>query len=240
MENRRLVHINSIGNTKFFKLVCRLSPYRFVSTNYRTPKALHQKTTFRTLAFLLLTAIVLVTVTVNTSHADTKSPRASEYQIKAAYLYNFLLFTQWPAPITDEKSRPDSDTAIIGIVGEDPFGTFFDEVEGRTIKIGDVKKKLIIKRFGPYSNTIDLTHCRLLFVSASEKSHLNQIIAKVQDAPVLTVGDTERFLESGGMIKLVKVKEKIRWEINRGPIASAELRLDSMLLKSATRVIGNQ
>lgn len=229
--------VNRFKNLEFFKLVSQFSPYRSLITDHRLP-APRRLPALRTLAILLLTALVLIAVPSNASHADTKKLTASEYQIKAAYLYNFLLFTRWPAPITDKEPEPDGDTVIIGIVGKDPFGTFFKEVEGRTIKIGDAKKKLIIKRFGPYSNTADLTSCWLLFVSASEKAHLDQIIAKVRGAPVLTVGDTDSFLESGGMIKLVNVRDKIRWEINRGPLASAELRLDAMLLKSAARVIG--
>lgn len=226
------MQMNSNNNSTFFRLACRLPPCQLPTIDSRIP-------VYRVLLGLLLAALVHIAMPVNASYADTRRLNASEYQIKAAYLYNFLLFTSWPIPMDGEETGPGSDTVIIGIVGEDPFGTFFNEVEGRTVKIGAVNKKLIIRRFGPYSDTADLTSCRLLFISASEKFQMNRILAKISRSPVLTVGDIDNFLESGGMVKLVKVKGKIRWEINRRPVALAELRLDSMLLKSAVRVIGN-
>ncbi len=120
-------------------------------------------------------------------------------------------------------------------MGEDPFGESFKEVEGKLIK--SKKKRLVIKRFGRFKSRLDLTECDLLFVCASEKKVLHKILAKVRGKPILTVGDTAGFLEAGMMINLVKVGNKIRWEINRGPAKQGGLKISSQLLRNALRVV---
>lgn len=173
-------------------------------------------------------------------YADPLLRQAKEYEIKAVYLYKFLLFVQWPELKTaniekEPASNPEKNVIRIGIVGEDPFGESFKEVEGKLIK--SKKKRLVIKRFGRFKSRLDLTECDLLFVCASEKKVLHKILAKVRGKPILTVGDTAGFLEAGMMINLVKVGNKIRWEINRGPAKQGGLKISSQLLRNALRVV---
>ncbi len=93
--------------------------------------------------------------------------KAGEYKIKAAYLYNFLLFTKWPAGL----SVAESDLTI-GVVGRSPFGDVLDEIEGMQVK--DTNKRLTIKRFGPYREGMDLSQCNLLFVSSTERKNFRR------------------------------------------------------------------
>jgi hypothetical protein len=156
-----------------------------------------------------------------------------EYAVKGAYLYNFLLFANWP----EEKQ---TDTIMIGIIGKDPFGNFFSDVEGKPIK--SKKTKLVIHRFGPYTKAINLEKCQLLFISSTEKGRVRDILASVQGLPVLTVGDFEGFLTAGGMINLIRFRktvEKItvRWEINRTPVVRSGLKLSAQLFQSAVKVV---
>jgi hypothetical protein len=156
------------------------------------------------------------------------------------YLYKFLLFVDWPqvkpADITKEPaSNPEKKIITIGILGKDPFGESFADVEGKLIK--SKKKRLVIKRFGRFKGRLDLTECDLLFVCSSEKRWLGEIMKKVNGKSVLTVGDMDGFLEAGGMINLMKVGNKIRWEINRAPAKKAGLRISSQLLRNALRVV---
>ena len=172
--------------------------------------------------------------------ADPMLRRAKEYEIKAVYLYKFLLFVQWPEvkPADIEKkpaSNPTENVITIGIVGDDPFGESFKEVEGKLIK--SKKKRLVIKRFGRFKSRLDLTECDLLFVCSSEKKILHKILEEVRGKPILTVGDTTGFLEAGVMMNLVEVGNKIRWEINRKPAKKAGLKMSSQLLRNALRVV---
>ncbi len=181
-----------------------------------------------------------------------------EYQLKAAFLYKFLLFVHWPEQMTassdperDNDIRPNGQgreksdwenssdrhgTITLGIVGQDPFGKYLDEVEGKLVATGGKKKKLLIKRYGLYRNQADLKNLQLLFICSSEKKNLNKILSNVKDSPVLTVADMEGFLKAGGMVNLITVGKKIRWEINQTSIQTTDLRLDSMLLQSAVNI----
>ena len=152
--------------------------------------------------------------------------QASEYEIKAVYLYNFLLFITWPAS--------EADVLVVGIVGDDPFGKAFEKVENTLLK--GVDKRLQIKRFGRYRAQQDLGGCNILFMSGSEKGNFEKITATVKNRPVLTVADSPGFLDRGGMINLVFINNKVRWEIHRTRIEAAGLKLTSQLLQSAVRV----
>jgi hypothetical protein len=152
--------------------------------------------------------------------------QASEYDIKAVYLYNFLLFITWPPS--------EAQAFVVGIVGDDPFGKAFQEVEGKTIKGSE--RRLQIKRFGRYGSREGLEGCNILFISASEKGNFESITAAVKNKPVLTVAESPGFLARGGMINLVVINDKVRWEINRTRIEEAGLKLTAQLLKSAVKV----
>lgn len=124
---------------------------------------------------------------------------------------------------------------VIGILGRDPFGDSFAEVEGKVIK--SHKKRLTIKRLGAYNEELDLTQCDLLFICQSEKGNVNEIVTRLNGRAILTVADLPGFLEKGGMINLVKRQKKVRWEINRRPVKKAKLKLDSQLLRNAVRIV---
>ena len=186
--------------------------------------------------------LVLFGFTVPAIYAKSESQRkATEYEIKAVYVYNYLLFTEWPPSDAVEQDKDSSDsnandkTITIGILGEDPFGDSFSEVEDKVIK--EINKKLVIKRLGDYSEEVDLKECDLLFICSTEKKNLKAILNRIKGEPILTVGDMKNFLETGGMINLLKVGSKVRWEINHTRVKESGLRLNSQLLRAAVRVI---
>jgi hypothetical protein len=180
------------------------------------------------LGVLLFVLLIMAAVT-----GGAAAKEASEYQIKAAYLYNFLKFVQWP-----EGPEPvDMSQLSIGILGEDPFENSFEAVEGKLIN--SKNKQLIIKRYGPYAEGADYRGCDLLFICSSEQSHYQAVLKRIDGDHVLTVSDGKDFLESGGMINLIMVDEKIRWEINREPMKKADLKVSSQLLRAAVRVLEN-
>jgi len=182
-------------------------------------------------ASLLVSPIYSSDSYVNSNAATSDIRRDKEYAIKAAYLYNFLLFME----LADERVIAD-ETITIGILSrKNLFGTSFKRVEGKLIKLKD--RRLEIRDYGPYRQGLDLSQCRLLFISSSEMIDIKNILEDIKGKPVLTVGDTRGFLEAGGMVNLVRVNDKIRWEINQTPIKDAGLRLSSQLFRMAVRTI---
>ncbi|MBN1916810.1 MAG: YfiR family protein [Verrucomicrobia bacterium] len=153
---------------------------------------------------------------------------AREYEVKAAFLYNFATFVDWP-----EDAVPDAgDTFIIGVLGKDPFGPELDSIAAsRTVR----GKRIVVRRFA----TLDgYTPCHILFVAASEREHLPVVLKRLAGAAVLIVGDTGGFAEAGGMVNLVLEERKVRFEINQAAAERAGLRISSKLLRLARLVQG--
>jgi hypothetical protein len=176
--------------------------------------------------------------------AQTESAQNLEYQIKAAFLYNFIKFVDWP----EEKTADSNEPIIIGIIGKDPFGSAFDPIKDDIVK----DKKVVIKRFTGLEELKNsgeedksklhpqveiIKKCHLLFICNSENKSLKETINLVQDHSVLTVADTQGFLESGGIINFVMEEKKVRFEINITAAKRAKLKIRSQLLKLAKRTI---
>lgn len=145
---------------------------------------------------------------------------AGEYQVKAAFLYNFARFVDWP----NRSGEPASVT--ICILGDDPFGGDINAIVGKPV--GD--RKLQVRRLGSGSGAAD---CQILFVSGSESSDLGRALGAIKGRPVLTVGDTPGFAERGVVINLYVDQSKVRFEINLDAAKRARLNISSQLLKLA-------
>lgn len=152
---------------------------------------------------------------------------AGEYDIKAAYVYNFLFFVDWH----DEALKPSSAPVSIAILGKDPFETRFDSVVGR--HVGKAKRPLVISHLGQYKPGLDLQNPRIIFIAESEKENLTDILADIESAKVLTIGDFPGFLESGGMLQFVVEENRVRWNINRQAFSDAGLSPSAQLLRNA-------
>ena len=175
--------------------------------------------------FRLFLAIAACCYFSGASRAYADSTR--EYQIKAAFLYNFAKFVDWPADrFTDENSP-----LLLCVIGTDPFGpTLEHTVSGRKIK----GRAIIINRGKAIDN---LKFCHLLFVSSSERENMREIVASLAGASVLTTGDMDRFANQGGIINLIKRGNKIRFEINSNAAAQSGLKLSSYLMGLASNII---
>jgi hypothetical protein len=155
-----------------------------------------------------------------------------EYKVKAAFLYNFIKFVEWP-----EDANPDVSIPItIGIVGEDKFGTAFDEITSRKVK----DRSIVIKRFADFTaneTKEGLPKCHLVFISASQKQHAKEIAALLRKQPVLMVGESEGFLEAGGDVNFIMQDGKVCFEINADNADESNLKIASQLLRLAKKVI---
>ena len=164
-------------------------------------------------------------VIINHTNAD-ESTANLEYHVKAGFLGNFAKFIQWPATFFPKADSP----YILGIVGEDPFGTIIDQaVEGFTV--GD--RPMLVRRF---RDAMSLKFCHILFISRSQKAHLDDILAQLRETPTLTVSDMENFCEKGGMINFILIDNNIRFAINASASKKAGLKLSSSLLSLAKAI----
>lgn len=194
---------------------------------------------------MVLALVLLIAATA--PRAGAASVTSSEYQVKAAFLYNFIKFIDWPGEDTADSNEP----IVIGILGKDPFGDAFKPIENKQIK----EREVIIKRFkrleeqeksGDKDKDDDelqkqieaIRECQLLFICSSEKTRLKEIIDLVKDYNILTVGDTEGFLNSGGIIEFVMEENKVRFEISITAANRAKLKVRSQLLRLAKKVVG--
>src|SRR5205807_4415643 len=143
--------------------------------------------------------ILMVALSVSLSWATEAFAQArdssdsSEYLIKAGFIFNFAKFVEWP---TSAFAQPDS-PIVIGILGTDPFGTIIDQIV-QDKKIG--ARGFVVKRLKWGSDVKELWVCKILFVSGSEKAHIDDVVQIVKGQPLLTVGDTNGFDERRGMI----------------------------------------
>jgi hypothetical protein len=154
----------------------------------------------------------------------------TEYQVKAAYLFNFLKFVEWPGdPVANTNGR-----WVIGIVGENPFGNDLAQaVSGKNVQ----GHMLEVKSF---QSGEDLRACQILFIGDSEKKRVSSILSGLHGASVLTVADTDRFTESGGMIQFVMEDKRVRFGIDVGAASRARLKISSKLLSLAKTVTGTE
>ena len=174
----------------------------------------------KTYRFSIVALLLFSTIIGKVAFSETSIPH--EYTVKAAFLYNFAKFVEWP----DDAFLNDRCSIVLGIFGEDPFGRALDSIKRKTVGA----RKLVIER----SQTLeDLKKCHLIFISRSEKNDLDKIIAQLKDLNVLTVSDIEGFALKGGVIGLFTAGNKIRFEINVDSAKRNGLQISSKLLKLA-------
>lgn len=171
--------------------------------------------------------IIVICVTISSwpkVHAESSPTR--EHLIKAAFLYNFARFVDWP-----DEAFPDEHTPLVlCIFGKDPFGDALESIQGKRIR----GRKLAIQHLGRIEN---LEQCHILFISASEEHHLSEILSHIKTKNILTVSDMSRFARRGGAINFITVKSKIRFEINVDATDTVGLKISSKLLKLA-QIVG--
>ena len=173
-----------------------------------------------------ITVLSLVLFLQHVSLLRAQQPKASEYDVKATYLFNFGRFVQWPA----NAPAAQSDSFPICVIGKDPFGPALDKIlSGETIDGKAVVAKRVVK-------AQDAANCRVLYISSSEGNGLKELLAALDKSAVLTVSDMPQFSQRGGMIQFVMEGNKIRFEVNLTSAQDAGLTLSSDLLKVATAV----
>jgi hypothetical protein len=152
-----------------------------------------------------------------------ESLEVSEYEMKAAYLYNFAKFVEWPSYAFADKNSP----ILIGIVGNDPFGYTLDLViSNKTIG----ERPLIVRRL---TWPADLHGYHIIFLSSYETQHMPQITSSLQGIPVLIITEMPRSLGRGSIVNFVMEGNKVKFEIDVGNADKVGLKISSKLLMLA-------
>ena len=151
-----------------------------------------------------------------------------EYDVKAAYLFNFGKFVRF-APPDANSERQNFD---ICIVGEDPLGATLDDLTQNEQLDGKPVRVLRLK------TAAEARLCAIAYISASEGSRVKNDLDTLHGQPVLTVSDSEKFIQNGGMIQFVTQQSHVRFAVNLDAVRNARLSLSSELLRVAISVTG--
>ena len=153
---------------------------------------------------------------LDTAHAQT----TPSYQVKAAFIYNFTQFVEWPANAFSSNNAP----FVIGVLGPDPFGAYLDQlVEGEKVN----GHPITVKNF---TDPEDAGKCHILFINAQ---NMHEVIRALGNRSILTVSDNESFTRNGGMIRFFTENNKIRLEINPAAARTCNLEISGKLLRIA-------
>jgi YfiR/HmsC-like len=168
-----------------------------------------------------VTGVVLVIGLARLAAAQGQT--VDEYQVKAAFLYNFAKFVEWPAG----EFKSPGDPIVICVLGRNPFGPLLEQaimgkqIDGRSLLTREV------------SGIRECGGCNLLFIGASEKKRWPAVLESLKTDSVLTVGETVNFAAAGGIINFKRDAGKVSFEINVYAAQRARLKISSKLLSLA-------
>lgn len=181
---------------------------------------------------LTLAASVVLTIALYAPLARPQADSPGEYQLKAAFLFNFAKFVEWPHNTFPSPTSPFE----ICILGDDPFGPAIDDVlRGKAIG----EHPVVVTRCKDLAET---HHCQILFVSSSERKRLPEIFGALKGSNALVIGETDGFAASGGTIQFTLEDAHVRFMINTDAAERAGLQISSKLLvlaKIVREVPGN-
>ena len=155
--------------------------------------------------------------------AQATVPAFDEYQVKAAFLYNFAKFVEWPAGTFANANDPIG----ICIAGANPFGASLDNmVQGK--KIGE--RTFAVRRI---ADTQQAKGCQILFIGDADTKRVRSLLEALKGTAILTVGETDDFTAAGGMIAFQLAGPRVRIQIDIEPAESSHLKISSKLLSLA-------
>lgn len=150
----------------------------------------------------------------------------SEYQVKAAYLYNFAKFIRWPGIAFKNQKSP----LVIGVLGQNYFDETLELLSIKTVRDRPVKIR--------YFTTLnDVDTCHMLYISSNNLAENGLALKKLVNRPIVTVGDDPQFAANGGVIQFITIRNRLRFIINLNVAKANGIQIDSQLLSLATEVL---
>lgn len=163
------------------------------------------------------------------SRAGAQDEPFPEHQVKAAFLYHFTKYVEWP----DRSVDSPRSSVVLGALGADPFQGAVEEVIQGRLAGG---RRLVWKRF---DQTPRSGECHVLFIGSHDEDRLRQDLAHLKTEPILTVGDSEAFGRAGGILWFQVSESRVRFAINIDAARRAGIQISSRLLNVA-RVVGDR
>lgn len=174
-------------------------------------------------------AVLLLLVGAWLGVAPADNAPALESKVKAAYLLNFARFVEWPGAAHQDNQSD----LVLGVVDDPAFAATLAQIVANQTAQG---RKLTVRH---YDHLAGIESCHILYLSRAATTRTENIFTQLQNRPVLTVGDSEDFIRTGGMIGFVIVKSAVRFDINTANTSAVGLSLSSKLLAVARNVIKN-
>jgi hypothetical protein len=160
---------------------------------------------------------------VNILTTSARGQAIDEYQVKAAFLYNFAKFVEWP----EQAFKAPTDPIAICVFGQNPFGTLLEEaVRGKIV----ADRTLVVHQI---TDVRKLSGCHIIFLSSSDRKVLRGLLEEMKTGGALTVGETEGFTADGGVVNFKLEGNRVRFVINMNAAAQNKLRISSKLLSLA-------
>jgi hypothetical protein len=154
--------------------------------------------------------------------ADAAVP--PERAVKAAFIYNFAKFTEWPPAAVGTPG-----TLVLCAFGDESYGAALAVIDGKTVQGRAVRVRRAMR-------LSEIKSCNMMFIAESEARRTSELLRAVKGAPVLTIGDAEGFAEAGGMIGLITADNRVQFEINNDAVQRANLKISAQLLRLARLV----
>jgi|SRR5947209_17597999 len=171
----------------------------------------------------LASAVVLLSIFF-AQPARGQGSTSREYQLKAAFLYNFTKFVDWPHQDFADRNTP----IVIGVFGYNPFGvTLQDSVRGRRVN----SRPIVVKSIQSVEAARSV---QVLFVGAADDARLPELEKACEGAGVLIVGESTNFTKHGGTIGFTIAGDNLHFEINLAAAEAAQLKISAQLLKLAS------
>lgn len=169
------------------------------------------------MAFRLLTLIFLLI------SPAARGQEMDEYQVKAAFLYNFAKFVEWPS----QAFKTPQDPILVCVFGHNPFGGALEEV----IRGKSIDGRVFV--FRHVANAKEANACQILFIGSAEGKRFHSLGGSLKPAGILTVGEAQGFATAGGVINFTLERGRVRFEINVDAAEHAKLQISSKLLSLA-------
>ena len=178
-------------------------------------------------AALITLVIILMLISSTATRTQAQDPNG-EYTLKAAFLYNFAKFVEWPSSTFAETTSP----FVLCTLGHDPFGTNLDAIAGKMVR----ERSLVIKRIRSEGT---VTGCQMLYVSPSELTQATDLLRSLHNTPVLTVCDIDNCAEAGIILGMRLVDNRVQLDMNLETLQHTPLKVSSQLMKLTRIVKGN-
>jgi hypothetical protein len=178
----------------------------------------------------LLKRLALLAAPLLLGAGPLQEPASLEYRVKAAYLVNFTRYVEWPRQSFDSPGAP----LVICVAGQDPFGASLDSAvagkssQGHPLRVRRINTQTIARG------------CHVVFVARAEWSRDPRVLERLSQPAVLTVGETDQFVQEGGVIGFVINNETVRFAVNLAARESSRLTISSRMLSLAVRFYGGE